>query len=242
MDKEALINGYFENSLGQDQLKEFEQLLKTDPDFASEVDFQKELQRSLKKDERQEIKQMFRELNTEVNKPETKVFSLRPWLAAASIALLVGVGTWVFFFNNPEVNTGELYAANFAPYENVVHPIERGTQLEDLKTRAFTAYESEDFSLALQLFKELGNKQKDGYIDFYSAIVYMQLGNHAKAIPLLRRYIDADGELKDRATWYLALSHLKLDDLDASKTELKNLIRMGSFKKGDAEKLLETLS
>ena len=242
MDKEALINGYFENSLGQDQLKEFEQLLKTDPEFATEVDFQKELQQSLKKNERQEIKQMFRELNTEVNKPETKVFRLRPWLAAASIALLAGIGAWMLFFNTPEINTDQLYAANFTPYENVVHPIERGTQLEDLKTRAFTAYENEDFSLALQLFDELNTKQTDGYIDFYSAIVYMQLGNHAKAIPLLKGYIDANGELKDRATWYLALSHLKQDDLEATKAELKNLIKMGSFKKEDAEKLLKTLS
>lgn len=242
MDKEALINGYFENSLSQNQLKEFEQLLKTDSDFASEVDFQKELQRSLKKDERQKIKQMFDQLNNETDNRETKVFQLRPWLVAASIALIVGLGSWMLFFNNPEVNTDLLYAANFAPYDNVVHPIERGNQLDDIKTKAFTAYENMEYRKALVLFKELQTKQNDSYLDFYSAVVLMQLENHKKAIPLLEGYINNNGELKDRATWYLALTHLKLKETSTAKTVLKKLIQMGTFKKAAAEKLLEALN
>lgn len=242
MDKETLINGYFENSLSQDQLKEFEQLLKTDSEFASEVDFQKELGLSLKKGERQELKQMFGELNTKEEQTETKVFNLRPWLAAASIALILSLGAWMFYFNSPEINGDELYAANFAPYDNVVHPLERGNEIADMKTRMFSAYEAQDYKLFLTLAEQMTTKQKDDYIDFYSGIVYMQLENHEKAIPILIGYINSDGELNDRATWYLALSHLKLGNIEKSKESLKILIEMGSFKKKDAEILLEKLN
>ncbi len=242
MDKETLINGYFENSLSQNQLMEFEQLLKTDPDFASEVDFQKELQTSLRKEERRELKSMFSNLNEEEVISETKVFQLRPWLAAASIALLVGLGSWFFFFNPSELNSDELYAANFAPYDNVVHPIERANELEDLKTQMFSAYEEQDYDLWLALIAQLTAEQKDDYIDFYSAIVYMQLGNHDKSIPLLKGYINNNGELDDRATWYLALSYLKLGEIQKSKEALKELIEMDSFKKKDAQKLLKELN
>lgn len=241
MDKEALINGYFENSLSQDQLTEFEQLLKTDADFASEVEFQKELQYSLKKNERQEIKQMFSEVNHE-NGSKGKIIRMRPWLVAASIVLLVGLTSWFFFFNTATINTDQLYASNFAPYDNVVHPIERGNEIEDLKTRMFLAYEDQNYELWLKLSEEMVAKQKDDYIDFYSAIVYMQLENHKKAVPLLRGYINGNGELDDRATWYLALSLLKLGEIEESKETLKELIEMGSFKKKDAEKLLEDLN
>ena len=242
MDKETLINGYFENSLSQDQLKEFEQLLKTDSEFASEVDFQKELGLSLKKGERQELKQMFGELNTKEEQTETKVFNLRPWLAAASIALILSLGAWMFYFNSPEIIGDELYAANFAPYDNVVHPLERGNEIADMKTRMFSAYEAQDYKLFLTLAEQMTTKQKDDYIDFYSGIVYMQLENHEKAIPILIGYINSDGELNDRATWYLALSHLKLGNIEKSKESLKILIEMGSFKKKDAEILLEKLN
>lgn len=241
MDNETLINGYFENSLSQDQLKEFEQLLKTDSEFASEVDFQKELELSLKKGERQELKQMFGELNSKEELIETKVFNMRPWLAAASVAFLLSLGAWMLYFNSPEINGDELYAANFAPYENVVHPIERGNEIADLKTRMFSAYEAQDFKLFLTLTEQMTTKQKDDYIDFYSGIVHMQLENHEQAIPLLKGYINGAGELDDRATWYLALSHLKLGDIEKSKESLKILIEMGSFKKKDAELLLEKL-
>lgn len=225
----------------QDQLMEFEQLLKTDLDFTSEVDFQKEVQRSLQKNEREEVKQLFEELNTPKKQTKSKIFKLRPWLAAASIALLIGIGAWFLFFNSPNLNSDQLYASNFTAYDNVVHPIERGNQLEDLKTKAFTAYESKAYSEALELFKELRTNQNDSYIDFYSAMVLMQLNKQEEAIPLLQAYLAKEGPLKDRAIWYLALAFLKTDATDASKVQLKKLIALGSFKTEGAKALLAQL-
>lgn len=241
MDKEALINGYFEGSLSQDQLEELERLLKTDIEFTSEFEFQKELQTSLKKEARQEIKALFSKLKEEETKVEAKVFQLQPWLAAAAIALLVGFGSWFLFFNAPDLNTDDLYAANFAPYANVIQPIERSNQLEDLKTRAFTAYENEEYPNALELFKELNTKQNDAYIDFYTAMVLMQLNKQKEAIPLLEGYINKQGELKDRANWYLALAHLKMGDKSNSKEQLKILVSKKGFKTDKAKKLLKQL-
>lgn len=241
MDKEELINGYFESTLSQDQLDEVTQLLETDAAFASEFEFQKEVQTSLKKEERKEVKAMFSDLATESVKTKTKVFKLRPWLAAASIALLVGLASWLYLFNSTGLNTDELYAANFTPYDNVIHPIERGNQLEDLKTKAFTAYENMEYSEALELFKELNSKQNDSYIDFYSAMVLMQLNKQEEAIPLLEKYIEKEGELKDRASWYLALAYLKLDDIASSKKQLNVLIKKNGFKAQTAKELFEQL-
>jgi len=241
MDKEELINGYFEGSLSEGQLIEFESLLKTDAEFKSAFELEKELQLALKKNERKELKELFSSLNETEEKNEDKVISMRPWLAAASIALLVGIGSWLLFFNSPDLNTNQLYVANFTPYENVVHPIERGNQLEDLLSRAFTAYEDEKYTDALKLFKELNVKQNDAYIEFYEAIVLMQLNRHKEAIPLLENYIENNGELKDRAHWYLALAYLKLDDVSNSKTELGKLIKLGSFKNDAAKNLLADL-
>lgn len=271
MDNEALINGYFEETLSESQRGEFDRLLQTDPEFAADFEFEKQLQSALKKEERQEIKLLFSKLEIESkvevqteeptldetettvdskdNGPiqidpkdtETKVISIRPWLVAASAVFLLGLASWFLFFNSPDLNTEQLYAANFAPYENVVHPIERGEQLDDLKNKAFTAYEDEDYSLALKFFKELQTQQVDPYIAFYEAIVLMQLNKHQEAVPLLESYIENDGQLNDRATWYLALAYLKQNDIAESKVQLEKLIEKDGFKSNDARYLLEAL-
>ena len=134
-----------------------------------------------------------------------------------------------------------MYDTNFVPYENVVHPIERGVQIEDLKTKAFTAYEDEDYGLALELFKELQQKQTDSYIQFYEAIVLMQLNKQQEAVPLLENYIAGNGELKDRAIWYLALAYLKQDDIAKSREQLEKLVEEEGFKAKAAKALLEEL-
>ena len=228
MDKEALINGYFEGSLNQDQLGEVDRLLETNVAFATDFEFQKELQQALKKDERSEIKAMFSKFAKQEEKPETKVIQLRAWLAAASIAVLVGLGSWFLFLNNPDVDTEALYAANFSPYDNVISPIERGNDIVDLRSRAFTAYENKEYTTALELFSQLKIEQDDPYIQFYEANLRMQLNQHAKAIPLLKGYIVNNGKLADRAMWYLALSHLKLGEVEQSRTQLNKLIGLGS--------------
>lgn len=241
MDKDELINGRIEGSLSDNQLEEFELLLKTDAAFASDFEFHNELRTALKKNERQEIKTLFTGLAPEKGTPQTKVVPMRPWLVAASVALLIGLGSWLLFFNNADFNTDQLYAANFAPYENVVHPIERGEQLEDLKTRAFTAYENQDYPLALELFKELQIQQSDPYIDFYEAVVLMQLDRHQEAVSLLETYIKNDGQLKDRARWYLALSFLKLKAIAKSKNQLLQLVDQKGFKQESAKELLQKI-
>ena len=273
MDKEALINGYFENSLSESQSEKLERLLKTDAEFASDFEFERELQSALKIEERQELKSIFSKLdaaevvkaedtvqvtsnedahhtfpsdkfNRDVNgipKTTTKIISIGPWLVAASVIFLLGLSMWFLLFNSTDLNTDQLYAANFEPYDNVVHPIERGNSVTDLKTKAFTAYEEADYNLALELFKELQVQQSDPSIPFYKAIVLMQLQKYQDAIPILESYINNNGQLKDRATWYLALAHLKQGDISESTIQLKKLVEMGSFKKDAAEKLLGEL-
>lgn len=239
MNTNDLINGYFEGSLTSSELDELEGLRQSDPDFDADFKFQRELRRSLKKSERQEIKAMFSELKVE-QKIEPKLVKMRPWLVAASIALLAGLASW-FFFNTNTIDTDKLYASNFVPYENVVSPIERGNQIEDLKTRAFAAYENKEYQKALNLFTELRLQGGDAYVDFYKGIVQMELNQHEKAIEILDGYIRNEGQLSDRATWYLALAYLKIGEISECKIQLTKLIAMNSFKTESAQKLLVQL-
>ncbi|WP_155600622.1 hypothetical protein [Zobellia amurskyensis] len=242
MDNEELINGYFEGSLSEEQKREFDHLFETNPDFKTDFEFQEELKRALVKSERKQLKQILSNTNVPQEKEKSQVIHLRPWLVAASLVLLVGISSWLIFFNRPDIDSQQLYASNFAPYENVVHPIERGEQLEDLKTRAFIAYENESYQQAIELFKTLNDKNNDKYIIFYEAISLMQLNKHREATPLLESYIEDNGELKDRAIWYLALTYLKLNKIEECKEQLNLLAHREGFKTKAAKNLLAELN
>jgi len=241
MNKEDLINRYFEGSLSESELKTLKDLLENDTDFKEHFEFQKELQSALKKEHRKNIKAMLSNLKTKKDEAKPKVFYLRPWLAAASIVILVGFGSWFLFFNSNNLNTDALYATHFVPYENVVNPIQRGVEVENIKAKAFVAYENGEYEKALQLFEQSDTHSKNHYITFYEGIILMQLNKHKKAIILLNEYITNNGKLADRATWYLALSYLKQGDVKACKATLKKLIALNSFKINNAKNLLNTL-
>jgi len=241
MNKEDLINGYFEGTLSDNELKTLESLLENDAAFTEDFEFQKALKSALKKEDRKNIKAIFSDLNQKNIASKTKVFNIRPWLVAASIAILVGLGSWLLFFNSNTLDTDTLYATHFVPYENVVNPIQRGVEIENIKTKAFLAYENGEYEKALQLFEKANTHSEDHYITFYEAIILMQLNKHEKAINLLNEYITNDGKLADRATWYLALSYLKLGKIKPCKTTLKTLIELNSFKTNEALNLLNIL-
>lgn len=241
MNKTDLINAYFEGSLSETDKKKFESLLETDAEFRQAFHFEKELQTALKKEKRKQTKEFLKTLGDKEKTPRSKKRSFVPWLAAASIAILMGFGAWWFYFSSTEVNTDMLYVQYYSPYENVIHPIERSDQITDLQSRAFSAYDMGDYESAVELFKELRTKRNEPYISFYNAIVLMQLDQHEKAIVLLEEYISLNGELKDRAQWYLALSYLKTKRISDAKDQLDELIAQDGFMLKKAKELRREL-
>ncbi len=241
MNKTDLINSYFEGSLSETDKKTFEGLLETNVEFRQAFRFEKELQTALKKEKRKQTKEFLKTLQGKEKTPRSKKRSSVPWLAAASIAILMGFGTWLFYLNSTELNTDVLYVQYYRPYENVIHPIERSDQITDLQSRAFSAYDMGDYESAVDLFKELKTKRNEPYINFYNAIVLMQLDQHEKAAVLLEEYISLNGELKDRARWYLALCYLKTKHVRNAQDQLDELIAQDGFMLKKAKELRKEL-
>lgn len=236
-----LIHNYFEGTLSDSEREVFEYSIKNDPEFLNEFNFQKELQNTLKKEERRKTKEFLKNIDSVSTSGKGKINNRTVWLAAASIILIIGFSLWIAYFNSTNFSTEQLYSAYYKPYENVVHPLERGEETADLKSEAFLAYESGNYELALSLFNELKLQSSEAYYNFYTAIALMALEKFEEAKPLLHNYIVAEGELKDRAYWYLALTYLRLEETEKAKEQLDVLIELEGFKYNDANELKEQL-
>ncbi len=97
MDKEELLYKFFSNQLTEEQEKTFQQLLETDVEFKAQFEFENDLQRVIKKNQNENLKQKLVGFEKEINTEDRSNFlkwAFKNWSIAASIALLVGLG-WI---------------------------------------------------------------------------------------------------------------------------------------------------
>jgi len=241
---EELIEKYFSNSLSGEEAVLFEKLLQKDPDFKEEFLFQKDLKKALERQERAEIALGLHELEKSYDK---KSNPLKKWLLAASIVLVMGLGYGVY--HNHKIKQPEyLFATNFEAYRNVVKPIERGEQSEDIETKAFSAYENGAYYKAINLFNSVVPKDQE-YIQFYKGISFLALNKNTEAIelllPLANKPDDKDAKFQwnAKANWHLGLAYLGDGQIEKAISQFSVVVNHPAcnYKKEEAKVILDKL-
>jgi len=235
MNKDKLIANYISKTLSLEAKTEFDHLMATDSEFAKEVTFLYNLKAVIEKEEHEAVKLELQGFEAK----ENSVLSYRNWLVAATVAVLLGFsGFW--YFNN-SIDTEKLYVENFEPYRNVVQPILRGETKTDLKTKAFTAYETRDYTEALHYFNELLKENPDETIAFYKANVLLKLNKTEEAVLIFKNNLKTTDSLNAKNNWYLALAYLRLNDIEGAKEILNELDTSSLFKNKEVKYLLKKL-
>lgn len=247
MQKERYIrfDRYLNNELPEEELKSFEEQLKSDIDFKEDFEVYCALESSLgSKFENEEkvlaLRKTLSDLGSQHikqgdnNKKETKVISLfryRNLMVAASIALLIGF----FLFNNGSPVYGDFAQHN--PLELVV----RGDNNEAI-SKAEAAFNSKNYGEALKQLTILSNNYpNDPEISLYLGISQLELNNYAEAETIFNYISDGNSALATKAVWYKALTFLKQKKLNECKEVLKT-IPESAEEYPQAKRLLKKLS
>lgn len=226
--KEELIIKYFNHQLAPDEQKLFDQWMKEDEDFKTQVNFESSVQEALKRNERAELKSFLQSVEVPLEKKNFK------WIAiAASFIGIVLISTFsIYYFS--EKSSSNLYAEYFQPYPNEVAPVVRG-QKEN--SDAFYAYEIEEYELSAQLFENIS----EDYALLYGGISNLEIDQTQKAIEQFNDLILQNSKYQETAEWYLALAYLKNKDQQKSKEILNKIVENQQEFSNQAEKLLENL-
>ena len=245
MDKETLLYSYFSNSLTEDERNQFQKLLETDAGFKEQFELEQNLKRVIRKKESQHLKSKLIDFEHGIEKPATTSnwkAGIRKWSMAASVALLMALGWYGYnAFSGADYN--ELYNANFQQYPNTVYTITRGDNTDtSLERQAFEAYELKQYQIAINYFKELKDKTGLDYVDFYLGQSYLSNGENLNAIVEFAKISSTNSDYKAEALWYEALAQLKLEKTKESVLLLQALLQDGSYKKQEAQELLEKLN
>lgn len=233
MDKETLINNYFEKSLSTEEQIFFDSLMESDADFAEEVAFQNKVKKAITLNERADLKKKL--ASFEIKKPIVKAF--RIFYAAASIVLLCGLG---FYFT--QNSSSVLYDEYYHSYPNVVAPTVRGENKIDIKSEAFFEYDNGNYQKSLELFSKIYDAEKDDYALFYKALSQMELQKTTEAIATFQQFdLGKNNAFTPFVKWYLALSYLKENQKEKAITLLKSLSETDNPQQEMAQKLLSDL-
>jgi len=235
MNSQELIEKYFLGKLTDKEQEAFNTFLKTDNTFKKEFRFQQNLQKIIETNEDVSFKKKLQHYENEFQ-PKKKSYT--KWLAAASIALILATSYFLIFQNTTNET---LFAENFEPYRNVIQPIVRGSVSKDIKTKAFVAYENGRYEDASKYFSEISVNKNEAYAIFYLANSNLALNKTSEAIKLLEEYISLNGDLIEKAHWYLALAYIKENNSQAAKKTFQKIINSKSYNHKKAIIILEEL-
>ncbi|XLS29148.1 tetratricopeptide repeat protein [Flavobacteriaceae bacterium M23B6Z8] len=237
MDKDLLIQKYLKRKLTEVEQANFDQLLESDPEFKKEVAFLEDFHKVAEAEGENNLRKLLSDFEAE-HQPYKKT-SRTLWYVAASVIALLGMA---YFFTIMQPTTSEnLFADNFKPYKNVVHPVVRGAQVLDQKTKAFSTYDSRNYEEAALRFEALYNQTGTPYYLFYQANALLANNQVEEAIPLLEKHLETKDALKDKTPWYLAMAYLKLQDNENAKRFLTMVVKKQAYKKEQAKELLEAI-
>ncbi|MCL6296237.1 tetratricopeptide repeat protein [Jejuia spongiicola] len=235
MDKNELIASYFSKTLSKADKKVFDHLMDTDSEFADNVLFHKNLKKSIQKEEQEATKKILQDFEQE----KSSSFNYKK-IVAASIIVLIGLSCF-WYLNTEKTNPDKLFTDNFTPYRNVVQPIVRGETDNDLKTKAFVAYESKKYNEAISYFNEVLASEPSNTILFYKANALLQVNKTNDAILIFQDNLKTQDAFQDKNLWYLSLAYLKNNNIEASKQTLSKLLSNHEFKKEEAKLLFKKL-
>lgn len=231
MQKERYIrfDRYLNNELSEEELKSFEEQLKSDADFKEDFEVYCALESSLgsKFENEEEVLALRKTLSDlgsqhikqgDNNKKETKVISLfryRNLMVAASIALLIGF----FLFNN-----GSPVYGDFAQHNSLELAVRGDNDNNEAISKAEGAFNSKNYEEALKQLTILsGNYPNDPEISLYLGICQLELNNYAEAETIFNYISEGNSALATKAVWYKALTFLKQKKLNECKEVLKTI-------------------
>lgn len=168
------------------------------------------------------------------------------WLAAAaSVAILVVAGWWLFLkpqavepFNN-ETLADTYVKKDAAPVWSATMGNETP---EEKEAKAKEAYQKGDFTQAVSLFEAIPPTTKEHFFYLGVAALKQQKPDAQKTIDnLLKARTLANGWQEDATNWYLTLAYIRLGKITEAQTELNNIIKIGRDNVNSAKELLQKL-
>ena len=240
------LEKYLEGELSEKEKNAFEAEMKTDPALAEKVWLHQQLATSLGNREEIEVEERLKLImiapeEKEQPTPPKSSFSYRPYLIGIAASLILLLGIRLIFFSAPTME--EIYGEHYAAYDASKELRSETGIPKNLLSTAFDSYLEEDFQTANTAFEEILVKSPGNpRALFYLGICQLELSKTSNARTSFEAVLaEAQNLYLTQASWYLAMSCLKLNDSACATTQLAQLSSEPGRYRSKAKKALEQM-
>ncbi len=241
--KEELINKYLHNELDEKETVLFNNLLKTDPDFANEVELKTIFFADRSSDLKIELEQKLKERTTSSTPTKARTFSLVYRVAAVFIIGLVGVLAF-YFFNATQNNT--YIVDDYIKQKHDAPSIMMDNSTQEINwQKAIDAYRKSDYKQAIvKINSSIENNNPTSEHLFYLGLanLYNNPPNYEEAIKNLKQNLEKGNKYYQEVLWYSSLCYLKQENTFEAKKQLLEIVKNNYWKKKEAQALLKQLT
>ena len=239
-----LIEKFHNGELSNEELKEFESELQSNPEFKREFDLYREINDSILEDDVIELRNRLNSIqrmstSDSHNNRIRKLYPNKWYLAAAAITIVILIGTFLISIISDSYSNEELFKKFYEP-EDAVLITRSGNSDSDLDLiKALQQFEQQNYKEAIPLLKKIDNNVLSR---FYLGIAYIETKNFSKAIKEFKGIIDhGDNLFIEQSEWYLGLCYLMNDEKDKAIKDFRKIIKDNSLYKPEAEEILNKI-
>lgn len=243
-----LMESYLNGALGEEERSAFEARLESDEEFRVQFEEMSKLINGIRyagssglKAHLKAFEATLPQITMEPEKTVPFWRNAEVLRVAASISIiLVGVTVLLQLARGPEYK--KLFDENFEIYPNQILPTKRGEYIPRTdKEKAYYAYDLGNYQEAYDLLTKIPQEEDGGAALFYAGMAALALDDLDVAINSFNIYIEQHTIFRDTAQWFLALTYLKSQKLEATKVTLKRVIELDNSYSRRARELLEKL-
>ncbi len=242
------IDGYLNDELDGQALSLFEDELVANSGLADDLAFHKELDRAISEADVMALRSSLKDIShTQQVLPDERLGVVTPhrkhlfWYAAASVLLLMFVFTSLV--KNRNYSNQQLYTAYYQPYKNT-ESVSRSTlgAYSNLNS-ALHNIDIGNYHDAISQLKSTPEVERDGYsVNFYSGVVYQELGEYNSAINSFTEVVrHGDNLLVEQSEWYIGLCYLRTDEREKALAQFRTIVTRKGYYGEQSRKLLKQL-
>ena len=237
------MEDYIHGNLSVTEQEQFEAEMATDEQLREEVELHRKLISSV---ETESLRQLLEQIHEENFESETKVVSLPrrrsyfPMAIAASVALLILAGWWIF--NLQTLSPESVYAAYFTPAEGL--PTTLGYSTNTDFAEGMVSYKLQEYTEALEYWQPLLEADPNNdTLNYYVGVTFFADEQPDSAIGYLTDVVSSEqSSLRTSAQWYLALSYLKTDQSEQAKSLLEDLTNRDNPYQSRSSEILQKMT
>jgi len=164
----------------------------------------------------------------------------KPWALATAACLALAVTVSIVWMQQRPPQNERLYATYFQTFDSPGSGLTRGANEENLKTKAYDAYDNGRYEDAIRLFNQVLTQVDDPISHLCLGNSLLAVGRYEEAEHTFDHMVENHVDLVTQARWYLALTYLKEAKMERAKATLWEISTSSTYGE-KARKLLKEL-